>query len=91
MVSSDGGKFVEREMDYASPFGIQNYTGRPCLITKGDVLVFVYFYTMAILLEPASYLTTEQFLAALVSKFSPTMGRPPSVLPPFFPETLCKP
>ncbi|XP_041673747.1 uncharacterized protein LOC121529817 [Drosophila eugracilis] len=64
--------------DYAGPFEIKNYTGRPCLITKGYVLVFVCFSTKAIHLEPTSDLTTEKFLAAF-ARFVSRRGCPSQV------------
>jgi len=36
--------FTYTAIDYAGPFDIKSYTRRPCLITKGYVLVFVCFF-----------------------------------------------
>ncbi|XP_041630525.1 uncharacterized protein [Drosophila kikkawai] len=70
--------FTYTGMDYAGPFDIKNYTGRACLITKGNVLVFVCFSTKAIHLEPTSDLTTEKFLAAF-ARFVSRRGCPRQV------------
>ncbi|XP_050340580.1 uncharacterized protein LOC126766984 [Bactrocera neohumeralis] len=62
--------FAATGIDFAGPYDIKNYTGRACLITKGDICVFVCFSTKAIHLEPVSDLTTQAFLAAFSRFFS---------------------
>jgi len=70
--------FTYTGIDYAGPFGIKNYIGRACLITKGYVCVFVCFSTKAIHLEPTSDLTTEMILAAF-ARFVARRGCPQRV------------
>jgi hypothetical protein len=71
--------FAITGIDFAGPFDIKSFTGRPCRITKGYVCVFVCFSHKLIHLEVTSDLTTDCFLAAF-ARFVSRRGCPSKIV-----------
>lgn len=67
--------FTNTGLDFAGPFNIKSNSGRGFKVSKGYVLVFVYFVSKAIHLEATSEISTPAFLAAF-SRFFSRRGTP---------------
>ncbi len=57
--------FLHTGVDFAGPFTLKNFVGRPPKTYKGYLCIFVCMVTKAVHIEAVSSLTTEAFIATL--------------------------
>ena len=81
--------FTHSVLDFAGPFEIESYVGRGCRITKGYVLVLVFFATIAIHWEATNEISTD--CLAAFTRFSSRRGCPAHIYSDNGPLSLAPP